>query len=127
MIIEQVINILLLSYDNLVNVISNEKELPSLNEFTRKLPLEETHNGNRVTTKVNEAILMVKFQKILENKLVVHDAQVQRMKLLAMYYKAKFEPKNGYCKKWGHWAFNCPNIEYLEHRKEGSKCCHSRQ
>ncbi len=76
MVIEQVINILLLSYDNLVNVISNEKELPSFNEFTRKLPFEETHHGNRVRTKVNEAILMVKFQKILENKLVVHDAQV---------------------------------------------------
>jgi hypothetical protein len=98
MIIEQVINILLPSYDNLVNVISNEKELPSLNEFTGKLPLEETHNGNCVRTKVNEAILMVKFQKILKNKLVVHDAQFPRMKLLAMYYKVKFELKNGYCK-----------------------------
>jgi hypothetical protein len=65
MIIEQDINILLPSYNNLVNVISNEKELPSLNEFTRKLQCEETHNGNHVRTKVNEAILMVKLQKIL--------------------------------------------------------------
>jgi hypothetical protein len=74
MIIKQVINILLPSYDNLVNVILNEKELLSLNEFTRKLQLEETCNGNRVKTKFNEAILMVKFQKILKNKLGVHDA-----------------------------------------------------
>jgi stringent starvation protein B len=55
MIIEQVINILFPFYDNLVNVISNEREFPSFNEFTRRLQLENTHNGNRVRIKVDEA------------------------------------------------------------------------
>jgi hypothetical protein len=128
MIIEHVINILFPFYDNLVNVISNEREFPSFNEFTRRLQLKETHNGNRVRIKVDEANLMVKFQKIFKNKLVVHDAQVQSLRLLAMYYKVKFEPKIGYCKKWGHWALDCPNnTDYLEHWKEANECCHFRQ
>ncbi len=66
-IVEQIINVLPSSFNNLAIIISSEKDMPTLKEIATRLELEESRNANRNRHHDEEA-LVLKFRKVLQQR-----------------------------------------------------------
>jgi hypothetical protein len=67
-VMEEIINVLIKSYEMLICVIFTQNELLILEEVTRKLQLQEKSFSNRSRRIGDEEALIVKFKHLLQNR-----------------------------------------------------------